>query len=644
MVRSKHLSVNEGDVTLIRLSLRNNILIVQARPEDKIFDWQHSIFFTSVSGYQLDEKTHSYAFSDKNRLITTIRDTTEYLNQERLVFEADGEISRILKSLQTEQSEYEKAKREYHRIKTQRQITTLPPSIIRPLRPHQNQGVEHLLRLKHGANFSVPGSGKTTVIYSAFATLLRDKTVEKLLVIGPRSCFFPWEDEATKCFGTSPRSVRLTGTKTIRDSVYLQSDNYDMFLCTYQTATNDIDEIIDLCRRFKVFMVIDESHNIKRIEGGVWSDAMLTIAPYATRRSILSGTPMPNDFTDLWAQITFLWPSQQVLGNRAEYRFRCEKTEMLDSIRQSLRPFFFRTKKAELGLPPVKFVIHKCNLKKYQSNIYKALATKILSEVCTEPQDRQVLRQWRKARLVRLLQAASNPTLLAQYSEEFNLNPTDTEGASIIQLIERYPEYEIPVKFDLTDKLVRKLLSKGEKVVIWTTFIHNIKMLKNTFRDVKPLVVFGAVPKDENEDFEFNREQQIRKFKETVGPELLLANPAACAESISLHRVCHHAVYLDRTFNCGQYMQSLDRLHRIGLEPEEIVNYHILMAKNTIDETIDRRLTAKQTKMLHLLEDDLPVGTFEVEEYEMQPTEDEETIDFEETMRDIKKQYDSNDR
>ena len=88
-------------------------------------------------------------------------------------------------------------------------------------------------------------------------------------------------------------------------------------------------------------------------------------------------------------------------------------------------------------------------------------------------------------------------------------------------------------------------------------------------------------------------------------------------------------------------MQSLDRLHRIGLEPGEIVTYHIILAQQTIDETIDRRLSEKQERMLRLLEDELPVGTFEVEQYEMEPTEDEETIDFEEALKDIREQYSS---
>jgi SNF2 family DNA or RNA helicase len=117
---------------------------------------------------------------------------------------------------------------------------------------------------------------------------------------------------------------------------------------------------------------------------------------------------------------------------------------------------------------------------------------------------------------------------------------------------------------------------------------------------------------------------------------LLIANPAACAESISLHKACHDAIYLDRTFNCGQFIQSLDRIHRIGLEQNEIVNYHILLAKNTIDETIDDRLDTKHETMIRVLEDDIPVGELDIEGPELE-SEDEEAADFDATVKDTQK-------
>ena len=118
---------------------------------------------------------------------------------------------------------------------------------------------------------------------------------------------------------------------------------------------------------------------------------------------------------------------------------------------------------------------------------------------------------------------------------------------------------------------------------------------------------------------------------------MLIANPAACAESISLHKICHDAIYLDRTFNCGQFIQSLDRIHRIGLEQNEIVNYHILIAKDTIDETIDRRLDEKLETMIRVLEDDIPIGGLDVEGPEMEQTETEEQVDFDATVKDVEK-------
>jgi len=626
---------------MVHLYLKNSAFVVEGNATGGIFQWEHRIFFTALSGFQFDEPNQRYIFSDRNKLVGTIKETASYLTAEGIDFTTDAEITRILEQAAREQAHYEEAKRHIPNTARINKGISLPPKIVRALLTHQQQGLEHLLSVKHGANFSVPGSGKTTIVYAAFENLRQEGIVDKLFVIGPRSCFLPWEEEAIKCYGSPLRSVRLTGARANRQSAYLQAGDYDLFLCTYQTATNDIEDVLELCQRYRLFVVIDESHNIKKIEGGIWSEAMLRIAPYATRRAILSGTPMPNDFSDLWSQITFLWPGEQVLGNRAQFRYRCDDKNELDAIRQSVRPFFHRAKKTELGLPPVKFVIHECTLKTYQSNIYKALAIKILHEIHLQPEERQLLRQWRKGRMVRLLQAASNPTLVSQYSEEFNLTPVSTDGPSIIQLIKKYPEYEIPVKFELVDKLVHKLVSQGEKIVVWTTFVHNIRMLKHFLKDLEPFVVFGAIPKDESEDIEFNREQQIRQFKETNGAAVLLANPAACAESISLHKACHHAAYLDRTFNCGQYMQSLDRLHRIGLASGEIVTYHLLTAQNTIDETVDRRLNEKQEIMLRLLEDDLPLGAFEVEPYEMERTDDEEMIDFQESVADIQKQYGS---
>jgi hypothetical protein len=87
---------------------------------------------------------------------------------------------------------------------------------------------------------------------------------------------------------------------------------------------------------------------------------------------------------------------------------------------------------------------------------------------------------------------------------------------------------------------------------------------------------------------------------------VLVTNPASCSESISLHRGCHNAIYLDRTYDCAQYLQSIDRIHRLGLPPDVTVEVHILQAideqQPTIDHLVDASLLAKEAVMLDLLE------------------------------------------
>lgn len=618
---------------MVKLEIRNGYLIIEDSSKE-IFKWQDRAFFNISLKFEVDEENHQYLSSDKVKFQDSIREIVGYLNDNGIAFAPDEKVSKLIADIQQQEVEFSQAKENLSaNISFQKSI-----SFQRELKPYQVKGVEHFLRTKHGANFSVPGSGKTTMVYAYYDELKRQGVIEKIFVVGPFSSFSPWEEESEKCFGQKLNSARLVGAR--RQSYFLQSSQYELFLCHYQTAANDKDEIIDLCKRHKILFVIDESHYIKRFAGGVWSEALLTIAPNAKRRVVLSGTPMPNSYKDLWSQMTFLWPSKQVLGERNSYQNRCDDVAQQEEIKREIRPFFYRVKKSDLNLPKPKTNKTYYDLKPIQAKIYQALSERLLNDVKDISkfrfEDKQKLKQWRKAKMVRLLQAASNPTLLNRYSQEFEVPPLSADGTSLIQLIEKYPKFEMPTKFEIAIDLTKKLMSEGKKVLLWTSFIHNIDMLSERLKDVKYFTIHGAIPRDDNENEVFNREKEIQEFKTSQEPCLLIANPAACAESISLHKVCHDAIYLDRTFNCGQFIQSLDRIHRIGLEKNETVNYHILLAKNTIDETIDDRLDAKHETMIRVLEDEIPIGELDIEGPELE-NEDEEAADFDATVKDTQK-------
>ena len=70
------------------------------------------------------------------------------------------------------------------------------------------------------------------------------------------------------------------------------------------------------------------------------------------------------------------------------------------------------------------------------------------------------------------------------------------------------------------------------------------------------------------------------------GLDVLIANPAAFAESVSLHKTCKHAIYYDLSYNCAQFLQSLDRTHRVGGSEEIESHYYFLQYKNSIDVDI----------------------------------------------------------
>lgn len=613
---------------MINIKIKNNDLIIEDETKN-IFNWNHRAFLNISLGFEVDEKNNRYLYASRNEFQDIIKEVTNYLKEERLEFSTDKEVSDLILNIQNQTSEFVDVKKNL----SKRTFASPPSSLQRELKPYQIKGLNHFLQIKHGANFSVPGSGKTTMVYAYFDELRREGIVDKIFVVGPFSSFSPWEEEAEKCFGKKLNTARLVGAK--RQSYYLQSSQYDLFLCHYQTAANDISEIIKLCKQYKILMVIDESHYIKRFTDGVRSNAILTLAPFATRRVILSGTPMPNGYLDLWSQMTFLWPGKQLLGERNAYKNRCNNTNDQENIKKEVRPFFYRVKKDDLKLPKPKVIKTEYSLKPIQSQIYHALSVRLLTELKLQTEDRQKIKQWRKAKMIRLLQAASNPTLLSQYSQEFEIPPLTSDGTSLVELIEKYSQFEVPAKFEASINLVKKLLSENKKVILWTSFIHNIKMLETSLKGINHYSIHGAIPKDDTEDLD-NRERRIHEFKTTNKPSVLIANPAACAESISLHEVCHDAIYLDRTFNCGQYIQSLDRIDRISSSPK-ISNYHILIAKNTIDETIDSRLDEKFKTMKKVLEDEIPIGTFDVEGPEMEQTESEEKIDFDATIQDVKK-------
>ena len=483
----------------------------------------------------------------------------------------------------------------------------------RTLKPYQVVGAAHVAEIPYAANFSVPGSGKTSMVLAGYSVLRRDRVVEKLLVVGPRASFEPWQDEFRACFSRPLFCGLISGAPDQRERVFDHAADYELFLASYQMVANEVDRFRGLLHAFKFFFVVDESHHVKKGRGGAWYDALAVIAPLAIRRVVLSGTPAPNAILDLRAQLELLWPSLPQISSVFDASTNLDAA--LPQIRDELRPFYIRVKKAELGLPPKITKEVSVPMGPVQQKIYRALSTEVLRHMNLDSESQAVVRDLRKALVIRLIQAATNPSLLMETSDEFRLPPLPHLDVALDKLIEQYSRFETPPKFLEAVRLVKDCCANGKKILVWTTFVSNAYGLSGLLKNsgIQTYTVTGALPKEEAETEldEITREKVLREFRKTSKPSALVATVQSIGESVSLHTACLDAIYLDRTFNCGLYMQSMDRIHRIGIPPNAAVTYKILISQGTIDSVVDSRLGAKMETMHQLLNDDIGILNLE---------------------------------
>jgi len=566
----------------------------------------------------IEKGPHHIVIDPGDRLSGTIEYILVELKKSKCVCELDPYLKRYWDNYCFEKTKIKDIKNKKHKSKSKPNLLQgIFKSTRRPL-SHQVNGITHALRIENAANFSVPGSGKTQIALGAFIYWKKKNLIEKLLVIGPASCFDPWESESKECLKHPIKIIRWAGSIAKRRKLGSHVKNADLILITYQTACNDSLLLEQLMRRYKTLLILDESHHVKS-PSGARAKTVMRLSPFATKRIILTGTPAPHSLIDIWTQFSFLWPSQQLIGNYYNFKQELEKHKNpVRKLRCELNPFFIRTTKKELGLPDIRkelVVIKKEDIPFEQRKIIELLELKTLVEARKyrlSDMDMDVLRKWRAARIIRLLQSVSNPALLLKKLDYYNIKrELDVDTSDLIEYVNVFLNMKkIPAKINIVIEKTKSLIEAGNKVVIWTWFVENIKLLKKLLHKYNPLMIYGEIkPYEDREDstLEESRERNIREFKTRKDRPILLGNPAACAESISLHKHCQHAIYLDRNFNCGQFLQSMDRIHRVGMPPGLTAVYYIPLINCAIERSVDKRLKKRQQDLYKLLSDPMPV-------------------------------------
>lgn len=567
----------------------------------------------------------TYHGADLDRLLLKV---TTYFKNERIEFTLSDSSEERINSLLNKITEFNDIKAAGQNFKDGKfsksdfegfckLLTSQLPT--RKLKEHQLKAAYHLYIVRNGANFSVPGSGKTSVVLSVYERLRLEDKANVLFIVGPPACFGPWKTEFAETLGRKPKSKVLAGgIKEIRKSEYYANNEnkLELYLTTFQTLVNDQSEIISFFSQsnVNVFLVVDEAHYIKQINGN-WASAMLNLAKYAKFRCVLTGTPIPKSFSDLFNLFDFLWPSSEAIDSTSKIKLleheRLNKIEEAKTILESkVSPLFYRVRKSELGLLPATFhdpIVLK--MEKYEKIIYEAIERNIRHFAMDDYlRNIDFVNRLVRGRMMRLRQAVSYIPLLSKsienYSEEILESDSDLRF-----IIRDYDQLEVPSKLKYLSSKVTELQAHKQKVVVWTNFVGTIELLEKHFRNHMGLncgSIYGKTPiEQESLSEELTREQIRDEFVDPKsGLDILIANPAACAESISLHKTCHNAIYYDLTYNCAQYLQSLDRIHRVGGSETTIANYYFLQYENSIDQDILRNLRRKADRMSKIIDQD----------------------------------------
>lgn len=492
----------------------------------------------------------------------------------------------------------------------------------------------HLAFSQNACNFSVPGAGKTSIVYGAYAYLHNlpkddSKRIDCMLIISPLNAFAPWEMEYEECFGKKATSKRLAGKINLEEKKqYLYEINpAEITLLSYASVISLVNELIYFLKKNRVMVILDEAHRIKNIQGGIISQSIMSLAGYCKSRVVLTGTPAPNGYEDLYNLFKFIWPTKDIIKfhvGQLRDMSRTIEDPRVGGLLDAISPYFVRIKKSDLRIPPA--INHSpilVEMKSSQRKIYDYIENKYIGDI-VKNKDQQFKNELIKARMIRLMQAATNPTLLRQPLKEFaKIENIDFSGvqddSEMLKEILRYSSNEIPAKYERAKEIIEKIISEGGKVIVWACYIKNIELFKEYLdsQGIASRILYGATPvagddsSEEDEEYSMTREAIVKEFHNFDSSfRVIIANPFAVSESISLHKACHNAIYLERSFNAAHFLQSKDRIHRYGLEQGIETHYYYLVSADTIDGTIHQRLLEKEHRLIEIIES-MPIPLFD---------------------------------
>lgn len=607
------------------LVIENNLFSPESFSDTEYFELYISPYVEEIAGRHIKFATDIGVY-DIKQIISSVQEMSEAWHFDYVV---SNELKQFLDAYNLKMANLcalgvaIKRKSDFLQKDFEEFAKTVNSLVTRPLVEPQLWSAYQIVKMKRAANFSVPGAGKTAIVLGAFAFLRHIGAVDKIVAIGPLNSFISWKNEFKAVFGDKlPLNVfdyqadkLLSPTKKRFDAI-IRSGDCNLCLFNYEslpTIRLPLQRLVNA----KALLVFDEVHRIKSV-GGVRASSALAIAGNfgAQYRVVMTGTPIPNGFQDAYNFLNILFGQSyddyfELAGRDLA---KCNKDLYAqEEFNNKIFPFFSVINKEQLKVPPADpddWETGYCLAGEREEKLFEIVRLRTLG--CT------------LLTYIRLMEASSNPSLIlhnaskaaediftdsGDFDYESGDEPEIPEDGEFDGFVEEYTdeEREFIANFGMTEKFYRGVdiveneVAAGNHVLCWAIFIDTLYKIKGALAEkgIRSAVICGTVPLQE-------RESIIADFQ-AGRLDVLIANPATLAESVSLHKNCHVAVYFEYSFDLVHLLQSKDRIHRFGLPPGTRTHYYYMMEDNPeaeyqcIDKLILERLKTKADRQNEFL-------------------------------------------